>query len=234
MGVLWMKFICISASNTISQGNSSASVKTCNMIQDIIQNDIQPGTEVEVLPLRDYDIKPCVLCGACNENARCVYDAAFNNLLDKLETADAVFFVVPHYSPIPAKLIMIFEKINEIVYAGWLNNPEFSSPLRNKPVGIVGHGGMVEDENSLRYYREHLVAPVANTLKSLGFRVIGVNDDSPDGTAFGLKDKGCLKKSSHSIFPDIVQDWTMIEARIEPLIRNVMREIEQEHISHVS
>jgi multimeric flavodoxin WrbA len=229
-----MKIICISASNTISQGNSSASVKTCNLIKEIIQNDIQPGTEVEVLPLRDYDIRPCILCGSCNESARCVYDAAFNDLLGKLEAADAVFFVVPHYSPFPAKLIMIFEKINEIVYAGWLNNPEFSSPLRNKPVGIVGHGGMVEDENSLRYYREHLVAPVANTLKSLGFRVIGVNDDSPDGTAFGLKDEGCLKKSNHSIFPDIVQDWTMIEARVKPLIQNVMREIEQEHISHVS
>lgn len=223
-----MKIICVSTSNTISKGDSSASVKTCHKIKEIVQNEIQPGAEIEVLPLRNYDIKPCILCGACSENARCVYDAAFNALLDQLETADAVFFVVPHYSPIPAKLIMIFEKINEIVYAGWLNNPKISSPLRNKPVGIIGHGGMAENENTLRYYHEQLVTPVANTLKSLGFRIIGVNADSPNGAAFGLKDEGCLQKSSNSIFPDIIQDWEMIEARIKPLIENVIQEVEAE------
>jgi len=220
-----MKIICISASNTNSKGNNSASVKTCHTIKEIVQSEIQSAAEVAVLPLCDYNIKPCILCGACNESARCVYDAAFNELLCQLEAADAIFFVVPHYSPIPAKLIMIFEKINEIVYAGWLNNPEFSSPLRNKPVGIIGHGGMVEDETTLRYYREQLVVPVANTLKSLGFRVIGMNADSPNGTAFGLKDESCLQKSSDSIFPDIIQDWEMIKARIKPLIEHVMQEV---------
>lgn len=34
---------------------------------------------------------------------------------------------------------MIFKKINEIVYSGWLSNLDIKIPFERKPVGIIEH-----------------------------------------------------------------------------------------------
>lgn len=220
-----MRIACVSASNTKLSGDKSTSINVCNKIKDIILSETKEEVFIDIIPLKDYDIKSCVLCGACNKNGNCIYDEDFNKLLKVLEDSQGIFLVVPHYSPIPAKLIMIFEKINEITYAGWLNDPKYQSSFYNKPVGIIGHGGMVETKESLKYYHDHLVTPVAQTLKALSFNIIKLNDDFPNGATFGLQDDFCLKKVDNSIFPDIIQDWTMIEERIKPIVMNVIESL---------
>ena len=213
---------CISASNTKLIGEDSASTKVCKLISDIIHEDYSMEIDVNIIPLMDYDIIPCNLCGKCFKNMSCVYDEAFNRFFSLLLKSDAIFFVVPHYSPIPSKLIITFEKINEIVYAGWLNDSEFKFPLNKIPVGIIGHGGMAENDEVLNYYHEHLVTPVARTLKSLSFNVIGANDQFSNGAVFGLKDDTCLRKAENSIFPEIIHDWMSIKSRIKPLVNNII------------
>jgi multimeric flavodoxin WrbA len=216
-----MKITCISASNTKLPGGNSTSVNVCNMMKEMLLEDESNEIAVDIVPLKDYDLKPCTLCGSCYQSGRCIYDEEFNKLLTILEDTQGILLVVPHYSPIPAKLMIIFEKINEITYAGWINNPEYQSPFYNKPVGIIGHGGMTENEDTLRYYHDHLVTPVANTLKSLSFSIVKYNDDFPNGITFGLKDDTCIRKADHSIFPDIIQDWPKIKDRIKPLVINM-------------
>jgi NAD(P)H-dependent FMN reductase len=220
-----MKITCISASNTKSIGDNSTSTKICNLVKSSILKGFNESISVDVVPLMEYDLKTCKLCGDCMNSGTCPYDVDFNKVLEKIIEADAVFVIIPHYSPIPAKLIMVLEKLNEIIYSRWLDQPQYQSPFREKPVGIVGHGGMIEKEGTLRYYHDHLVAPVANTLQSLSFRIIKYNEDFPYGVTFGLRDDSCIKKSENSIFPDIIQDWPMIEHRIQPLIENVMKAI---------
>lgn len=224
-GGVKMRFACISASNTQSRGNKSISLKVCHEIKEIILNEIKEEVSIDMIPLSDYDIKPCNLCGACYKAGNCLYDEDFNKILKVLEDVQGVFIVVPHYSPIPAKLIMIFEKLNEITYASFINNPNYQSPFCTKVVGIIGHGGMVENKDILKYYHDHLVTPVANTLKALSFNIVKLDDDFPNGVTFGLKDDTSLKKVDNSIFPDIIQDWEMIEKRIRPLVINVLKEI---------
>jgi hypothetical protein len=219
------KLICISASNTRLIGYNSTSVKLGYVIDKIVQKDENNKVEVQVLPLMDYDIKTCILCGLCNRNGRCVYDEEFNRILLRIEEADGIVFIVPHYSPIPSKLIMLFEKLNEIMYSGWLKNPDFKSAWQDMPVSVIGHGGMVETEESLIYYYEQLVTKVADTLRSFSFRVIGVNDQKPNGVCFGLKDDSCLRTREDAVFPDIQQDWEMIEERVEPLIDRLLKSI---------
>jgi len=228
-----MKITCISASNTKLIGDKSTSTKVCNLIKETILKDYNENISVDVVPLMDYDIKPCILCGACLESKSCVEDEEFNRLLSKLIDSQGIFVVVPHYSPIPAKLIMVFEKINEINYASWANDPEYKSPFNNKPVGIIGHGGMAENEKVLNYYHEHLITPVAYAMRSLYFNVIKQDDSFPNGAAFGLKDNSCIKKVENSVFPEIIQDWSTIEERIKPLIANVMKEINDSCITTV-
>ena len=223
-----MKIVCVSASNTQLPDNKSTSIAVCYLIKEIIHHDINEETIVDVVALRDYHLKSCILCGACFEKGDCIYDEDFNHLLKQLEDAQGIFLVVPHYSPIPAKLMMALEKVNEITYTAWLNDPNYQSPFYNKPVGIIGHGGMVESEANLSYYHDHLVTPVANTLKSLSFNVVRPNEVFENGITFGLKDESCLKKVENEVFPDIIQDWQMIEERIKPLITNVRKVIEME------
>lgn len=221
---------CISASNTKLIKEKSTSTKVCYLIKDMVLKEYEDNVSVNVISLMDYDIKPCILCGGCSETDNCIYDKEFNKIYSELLKSDGIFFVVPHYSPIPSKLIMVFEKINEILYASWIKDSECKSPLSNKAVGIIGHGGMGENEKVLRYYHDNLITPVANTLESLSFNIIGVNDSFPKGVAFGLKDNSCLKKVDNSIFPEIIQDWITIEDRIRPLIENVIEKVHSDGI----
>lgn len=220
-----MKVLCISASNTKLMGSNSTSVKVCKMIGDIIKKEYETDAIVDLAALVRFELKPCILCGQCCETSSCIYDDSFNSIFSKLSEADAIFFVVPHYSPIPSKLLILFEKINEIAYAGWLSNPDYALPFSGKPVGIIGHGGMTEKDETLKYYHDSLITTVANTLKSLSFQIVGYSEDYPNGAPFGLKDDDCLKKSENNIFPDIIQDYELIENRIRPLINNVMNSL---------
>lgn len=217
-----MKILCISAANTKLMGVNSTSIKVCKMIEDIIKREYDDNAFVDLAALANFELKPCILCGKCYETSSCVYDDSFNSIFSKLSEADAVFFVVPHYSPIPSKLLILFEKINEIAYASWLNNPEYALPFGGKPVGIIGHGGMAEKDETLKYYHDSLITMAANTLKSLSFQIVGHSEEYPNGAPFGLKNDECLKKSESNIFPDIIQDYSLIENRIRPLINNVM------------
>jgi hypothetical protein len=206
-------------------GDSSTSTKVCRLINDIIHKNYTADLNVNIISLMDYDLKPCILCGSCSESSTCSYDNAFNCIYSQLSGSDGIFFVVPHYSPIPSKLLIILEKLNEFAYAGWLKDQKFVSPLSNIPVGIIGHGGCAETVEVLKYYHDSLISPVAKTLEALSLSVIGLNEEYPSGVPFGLKNSNCLKPSPNSIFPDIIQDFEMIQNRIEPLVHKVMDKI---------
>lgn len=74
-----MKIICISASNTKLTDERSSSVRVCNIMKDIIQKEIKGDIQVEVIALRDYDMKPCNLCGECFKSGKCIMDEKFKN-----------------------------------------------------------------------------------------------------------------------------------------------------------
>lgn len=213
---------CLSASNTKSKGKDSASTKVCEIIRDIIIEEYDKDIDVNVVPLMDYDIKSCNLCGKCSKDMNCVCDNDFNKLFKELSKSDKLFLVVPHYSPIPSKLIVMFEKINEILYGGWIKDKNFKSPLSKKLVGIIGHGGMPESEDVLNYYHKNLVTPISQTLESLSLKTVGLNEKYPKGVVFGLKDDTCIKEAKNEVFPQIIHDWQVIKDRIKPLVLNVM------------
>ena len=216
-----MNILCVSASNTLAMGENSASTKVCKIIKDYLNKQHQDEVSIEIIQLVDATLIPCILCGACAKTGKCPYDEAFNSIYAKIIAADGIYLVVPHYSTIPAKLTMIFEKINETLYAGWINEPLFQAPIKNKPIGIIGHGGMTENDKVLKYYHDYLITPIANTLRSLSFKVVGANNEFANGIPFCLLSDDCIKKTEDSIFPSIIHDWDYIGARIQQLIENV-------------
>ncbi len=219
-----MKILCISASNSANMGENSTSTQVCNLIKRIVALK-SPEIDVEILQLMSQKINFCMLCGDCYEDSKCPYDQTFNYLYSKLKKCDAFFWVVPHYTPLPSKLLALFEKMNEILYCDLIKIPHFVSPFEDKPTAIIAHGDMVESNDTLKYYHDTVVRPVANTLTAFGFDVISYNDEYPQGIAFGIKDETCLRSGDSSVFPEVIHQWDIIEKRIYPLVSTTISSI---------
>jgi multimeric flavodoxin WrbA len=213
-----MKVVCLSASNVEAARRHSASTQTSELVRDIIFENQTPAVDVQILPLIDYELKPCCMCGRCFDSGRCVRDEAYNQIFEELSSADRIFIVAPHYATIPSKLVMLFEKIQEMAYLKGCADENYCFLLADKPVGLIAHGGQTEE--ALPAYQKGLLKPMANILGSVGMQVVGPDDDHPDGVVFGITS---LNKSRDSIFVDIQHDWESIRQRITPLVEKVMQ-----------
>lgn len=216
-----MKIVCISASNTAYMGENSASTQVCRLIKKVVLNNI-PEASVKIIPLMNQKISFCLLCGDCSEDGHCTYDDSFNYIYSNLKKADVLFFVVPHYSPLPSKLLALFEKIHEVLYGNLIKIPQFESPFENTYALVIGHGDLVESSETLNYYHEAVIRPVANTLASFGCEIIGYSDEYPKGMPFGLRDETCIQFSGDSVFPEFTHHWNVIENRIKILVKNLV------------
>lgn len=212
-----VKIVCISAANIEVARNHSASVRACQVVKDLFLAE-QPSAEVEIVPLIDYDMKSCQMCGKCYPSQRCAVDAAFNQVFEKLISADGIFLVVPHYAPLPSKLMILMEKMQEISYLHWCGNSDYRFPMTDKPVGIIGHGGQESNPETRAYYKRMLVEPMAMAFRSISMQVIGGGEDCRNGVSFGIRS---LTKRPDSIFVDIEYDWDEVRQRVTPLVRNL-------------
>ena len=211
-----MRILCLSASNIEPFKEHSASTRTCELVRELVLAK-QVDAEVRILPLIDYELKPCRMCGKCLEAGRCVRDEGFNAVYDALKEADRIFLVCPQYATIPAKVVMLLEKFQEISYLNWCADNSYEFPLAHKPVGLIVHGGQTEE--ALPQYKTNLLAPLAAILRSVGMQVVGVDEEWQDGTAYAITR---LSMSEDSIFVTIEHDWGAIRSRVEPLVEKVL------------
>ena len=213
-----MKILCISASNVEPARDQSASTRTCELIREMIQVD--SDVQVDTLRLIDYEMTPCRMCGKCFETGNCVQDLAFNYVYQSLADADAVFVVCPHYAPLPSKLMMMLEKMEEICYLNWCQNQKYQTIVFEKPIGLVAHGG--QPTQAASYYKIALLDPLALAYSSIQMKVVGAGEQAPKGVVFGVKD---LRLDPDSIFVEIGHDWEDIRSRLTPLVKNALDQI---------
>jgi multimeric flavodoxin WrbA len=220
-----MQVLCISAANIAPARSHSASTRACELIRDMVQV-MRPNAhvEVEIAALIDYEMKPCRMCGECFERGRCVRDEAFNALFARMKAADALFVVCPHYAPIPSKMMMLLEKLEEMVFLRACAEPGYHFALYHKPIGIVAHGGQTAE--ALPYYKQALLDPLANAFASVQMDIVGAGDGIggqwPNGVTFGITR---ISKPANSIFVSIEHDWEDVRARLAPLVANVMAKV---------
>jgi multimeric flavodoxin WrbA len=214
--MLTMKITCISASNIEVARQNSASTRACALVGELLAEENLPDLEVDILSLIDFDLIPCRMCGGCVKAGSCIHDEAFNAVYDRLKAADALFLVVPHYAPIPSKVMILLEKLEEMAYLGWVQDPTYPLPLSGKPVGVIGHGG--QGSEALRYYKTALLDPVSGALASVGMKVVSAGEDWPNGVTFGIKS---LRKREGSVFVEIEHNWEEVRGKIAPLVRNM-------------
>lgn len=218
-----MIIVCISASNIKHAEQNSTSLRTCNLIKEMVNTKTakDKDIDVEIISLVDYELKPCIGCGACFKQESCIYDSAFNQIYDKLTKANALFIVSAHYAPIPSKLSMLLEKIEQLAFLKRFNDGDYRSPLFGKPVGIIGHGGGTEE--IIKYYKGPVLDSIWNALSyPVEMNVIGLNNEYKNGVIIPVKS---VKKVENSIFPIQEYDWTDIEYRLTPLVNNVLKKV---------
>ncbi len=215
-----MKIVMISCSNVLHKKDNSISTRVCELAEKVAGQQKQ-AVITETVRLGDYKLINCIFCGKCADGAGCVYDPAFNAVYQKLCKSDAIILVVPFYSVIPSKLTMLIEKINQLYYTAWIEQPQAKFTLSGKKIAVIAHGGSVLRDNPAAAvnYRELLLKPLNYALKSLGLDVVGPGNENARGVIFGVEG---YTESAVSIFPDMLHDWEAIETIISPLVNAIV------------
>jgi multimeric flavodoxin WrbA len=216
-----MKVVCISASNMKSAGENGTSVRVCRIIGKIITKDVK-NAQIEIIRLVDVELSPCTGCGDCFKTSRCCNDNNFNNMYAKIVQSDALFIVSPHYAPIPAKLSMLLEKMEQIAFLPWFHDHSYESKVYKKPVGLIAHGGG-SNKQTLRSYKGMVLDTISNALQTIMMDVVSLNEEWPNGVVFPIKE---VHREDAGVFPIQIYDWTDVESRMTPLVKRVMEKVE--------
>jgi len=214
-----MRILTIAAANMVHAKKESTSLAACQLIEKIIKtrlagNDMQ----IENIRLVDAGLSPCTGCGKCFKMNKCWNDDCFNNIYSRIAQSDALFIVSPHYAPIPAKLCMLLEKMEQISFLNRFHDINYRPIVYKIPIGIIAHGGGGTDV-ALRSYKEMALDTIANALGTVMMDVVGLNEEWPTGIAFPVKE---VLRDEDEIFPLQLYDWVDIENRLTPLVLRVI------------
>ena len=210
-----MKITCISGSNILNSTSESTSLQLCAVIAQIAA---RKHISCEIIDLRNYVLSPCTGCGCCYNTRRCHMDAGFNEIYEKLTLSDCIFFISPHYAPIPAKVSMLLEKMEQITFLHWWKDNSYRSELYNLPAGIISHGGGAQW--ALKSYKAMVNDTIANALETIQCRVIPFDSEWNTGISLPIS----KIEETDSIFPVQRYDWDSIRQKLEEYIEIVLRE----------
>ena len=145
-------------------------------------------------------------------------DAGFNEIYEKLTLSDCIFFISPHYAPIPAKVSMLLEKMEQITFLHWWKDNSYRSELYHLPAGIISHGGGAQW--ALKSYKAMVNDTIANALETIQCRVIPFDSEWNTGISLPIS----KIEETDSIFPVQRYDWDSIRQKLEEYIEIVLRE----------
>lgn len=86
-----MKNVVIISSTPRINGNSEILAK------EFARGAIEAGNNVEVINLREHNLKYCIGCYACNKTQKCIHNDKMNEFGEKLLKADVIVFATPVY-----------------------------------------------------------------------------------------------------------------------------------------
>lgn len=134
-------------------------------------------------------------------------------IYNKLALSDAVFFVSPHYAPIPAKLSMLLEKMEEITFLHWWKDNTYKSELYALPAGIISHGGGANW--ALKSYKAMVNDTIANALDTIQCKIIPYNSEWDTGISLSVY----KVLEEETIFPVQEYDWETINQKLDAYVR---------------
>jgi hypothetical protein len=215
-----MNVTCISASNIEHSGKTgSTSYRICESIVGSILNRGIP-CERSIIDLREYSVLPCIGCGRCYDTHRCAGDSAFNRIYETVMRSDAVFIVSPHYAPIPAKLCMVLEKMEQITFLHWGKDTTYRSELYGIPAGIISHGGGADW--ALPEYRRMVNDTIANALATIQLKTVPFSEEWKTGISLPVRH---VEYVDGSPFPVQEYGWDDLVQKISAYVEAVMKSL---------
>lgn len=209
-----MKIICICAGNILHSGRQGVSMLICQKVADFLQ---KYDVVCETLDLRAYGLTPCVGCGGCFTTKRCCRDEDFNQIYEKLISASGALVVSPHYAPIPAKLCMLLEKMEEVAFLHWWKNSAYHAETHGLPVGIISHGG--GGEWALKSYKAMVNDTIANALDTIQCKVIPYSREWDTGISLPVKQV----VQGEGMFPIQQYDWVKLDPLLESYVKLILQ-----------
>lgn len=86
-----MKKVVIINSTPRVNGNSEC------LCKEFARGAKEAGHRVNIINLRDYNLKYCLACYACKETLRCIHNDGMNEISEMLEKADVIVLSTPVY-----------------------------------------------------------------------------------------------------------------------------------------
>lgn len=113
-----MKNVVIISSSPRAGGNSET------LANEFARGARDAGNSVEVIRLRDYNLKYCIGCYACKNSGQCFQNDGMNEISQKLLKADVIVFATPVYyysmsgqlKVFIDRLVPIYTKIRADIY----------------------------------------------------------------------------------------------------------------------
>jgi multimeric flavodoxin WrbA len=211
-----MKVLCISASNIMNIAfDDSTSIKLCKLIIECLPKEKYIG---EIVDLRTYKIKPCIGCGMCYKTHRCIFDDSFNNIYEKIINSNILFIVSPHYAPIPAKLCMLLEKMEQITFLPWAKDSNYKSELYGIATGVISHGG--GSDWALSSYKAMVNDTIANALVTIQLKLIPYSQEWNTGISIPVAN---VINNIDDIFPKQEYEWDNIKDKILKYVSNIIK-----------
>lgn len=215
-----MKATYISASNMVLvHSENSTSYQLCEIAQTKMQQ-LLPSTQHQIIELKYHILLPCVGCGECFASHRCVQKDDFNHLYQEIIQSDVLIIVSPHYAPIPAKLTVLLEKMEQITFLHWGRDQSYRSEVLDKPVGIISHGG--GGAWALQTYKSMVNDTIANALDTIQLKTIPFDTVWDTGISIPLQQANFTQ---HSIFPQQEYDWDAVTRSISAYMEKIWLEL---------
>ncbi len=98
--------------------------------------------DFDFVHLADHKIESCTSCHQCGKTGRCALPISendrFQEIFDKIKTADAIFIISLVYAAIPSRLTALFERLTSVLYDSGVMNMD-NNPLLDKKAAIFSY-----------------------------------------------------------------------------------------------
>lgn len=206
--------VCILASNKRDDQGKSISYYICKKIFAALD---KKGISCEILNLRGYALSPCAGCEGCREGEECGKDKEFNRAYEKLSSADYLFFISPQSIPLPAKLCMLLEKLEQLASAQTYCDYNGQSELHGKLAGIISYGK--GDKWTSEDCKVMVNDTVSAVLASLGLKVVPYNSQWNTGISLTVRN---IPTGNETLLVK-EHDWKMMEETVKRYVEVVVQ-----------
>lgn len=138
-----MKILVIFASHRIG-GKNEEIEKTMRQYEKFFNYDF--------IHLASNKVEGCTSCHRCGQTGHCVLPPTnadhFQEIFDKMISADAIFIISPVYATIPSRLTALFERLTSVLFDTSVINTD-KNPLLNKKTAIFSYcsSGVCDDSS---------------------------------------------------------------------------------------